>query len=409
MAEGRTKTFSSGKVIVLSSPSFLETSLIWREYEKGTQKKYHVPCLHCNELQVLQLAHLYYDRENKRVCYTCAACGVLIDEAEKAEMIRRGKWVAARPQMTGIHESYQYSGLVSPFETWAKVFRMYLEAARQAKKGDFKALQAFKNLTMGEPFKKPVGRILQGLERRIQEKRESYNLASLPKGVNTCFVDVQANRLESSVYHYAPDDTAWLLEHKVLKGDTMLAGVWEDLFEYMKATPIHGMGLDAGYQATHVINKVRELLGKVRQHRIRWIWPLHGKGTPFGQPAKDLWSRRVEPGRLVVTNVDSGKDLIMARAAMDITLPGALHFPTWLSKAQVQQLCAERPVTIEDQITKSQWVKRKGYDRNEMLDCAVGCLAIWQGLQLLIPGLRQRLRSTKSKRAQPAMRKQTWL
>ena len=105
-------------------------------------------------------------------------------------MVERGHWIAARPSMVGIHESYQYSGLISPFETWGKIFRMYLEAAREAKAGDFKALQAFVNLTMGEPFKKPVGRILQGLERTIQAKLESYNLATLPKGINTFFVDV---------------------------------------------------------------------------------------------------------------------------------------------------------------------------------------------------------------------------
>ena len=215
--------------------------------------------------------------------------------------------------------------------------------------------------------------------------------------------------MEGSLYHYTPDDSAWLLEHKVFKGDILLAGVWEELIEYMKVTPIHGMGIDAGYQATHILNKVRELLGKARQHRIRFIWPLHGKGTPYGKPAKDLWPRRVEPGRLVVTNVDSGKDLIVARASMDVTLPGALHFPTWLTRSQIKQLCAERPVTAEDQIRGTQWVKRKDHDRNELLDCAVGCLAIWQGLQLWIPGLRQRLRSGKKSHGKPKFREQGWL
>ena len=61
LAERRASTFIRRKVFVCSSPAIKSTSVIWREYEAGTQERYHCACPHCGTMQPLEIDQLLHD------------------------------------------------------------------------------------------------------------------------------------------------------------------------------------------------------------------------------------------------------------------------------------------------------------------------------------------------------------
>jgi hypothetical protein len=58
LARNRCKAFPRYKMLLISTPTIKEASHIEAEYDKSDQRRYHVPCPHCGEFQVLEWKHL---------------------------------------------------------------------------------------------------------------------------------------------------------------------------------------------------------------------------------------------------------------------------------------------------------------------------------------------------------------
>ena len=75
LAEARTRTFSwRSEVLLGSTPTIQGISRIEREYEASDQRRYFVPCPHCEHMQWLQFERLRWDKGRPETThYICEA------------------------------------------------------------------------------------------------------------------------------------------------------------------------------------------------------------------------------------------------------------------------------------------------------------------------------------------------
>lgn len=163
-ARQRQKSFRRRKALVNSKPS-LEGHGVHREFLEGSQERYHVPCPHCGEYQVLTWKQLRWegslraDAEEvlRTAKYHCIACQRVIPAAAKPQMLCRGVWaregttvdrdgtVRGTPKnATGEHRSFQLSSLYAPKLDFSYV------AAEFVRGGG--ATRQWVNGELGEPY-----------------------------------------------------------------------------------------------------------------------------------------------------------------------------------------------------------------------------------------------------------------
>jgi phage terminase large subunit GpA-like protein len=143
---------------------------------------------------------LAYLEETGQVAYVCSACGSLIDERHKTQMLERGRWV---PQFPGrpVH-GYSLSGLYSPLGmgfSWSEIWAQW-----KSSQGDSAKVKRFFNTTLGLAWREE-GESLEELS--LLSLREDYP-EKLPVLARTAFVDVQKDRLEMTVVDWGAEEEA---------------------------------------------------------------------------------------------------------------------------------------------------------------------------------------------------------
>lgn len=385
LAIKRTQNYDDRLIFENSTPTVKGASNIERDYGLSDQRRYYVPCPHCEYMQVLRWRQLRWNADDpSTVWYVCgdidpetgeltAGCGEMIEEHHKVAMLRGGEWRAERPgrAMVGFHIWAAYS----PFTSWPRLVEEWLLA-----QGSTEKLQVFINTVLGETWEDAGERIDPS---ELDTRRETYP-AEVPAGVGvlTAFVDVQKDRLEIAVKGWGEGQESWIIAHHRLVGDPMKDEVWERLdllrtkrwmHESGTTITIRSMGVDSGYQAERVYAYVRK-----RQREGVFA----SKGVPSrGAPLVRLASRRPNRAgvRVVSINPDAGKDLLFARLRLTMVGPGYMHFrdrfADGLDEAYLEQFGAEQAV-----IRYVNGVPRRVYEvigkrANEAIDLEVGCLA----------------------------------
>ena len=253
LAEERTAAYeASRKILRGSCPLISQTSKILREYSKGDQRKYVVPCKHCGKKQELKFkgvneetGAIYgidfkLDDEGvlieESVKYLCRYCqGEHIND-DKAWWYREGgkycEWVStARPQSLD-RRSYHLPALYSPvgMQTWTTQVKKWLDAwdVEADRVKDLDALQHFYNNVLGLPFEMR-GEALK-LERVVMHRRSIYFSGQIPNKaaekeaggkiqVLTCAVDVHKEHLDVQVIGWCKGSRFYSIEWLKLEGD----------------------------------------------------------------------------------------------------------------------------------------------------------------------------------------------
>lgn len=173
LADQRAKRFSNPKRIKTSTPT-LQRGLIWQAFLKGDQRRYFVPCPHCNkevvfawskEFTVLQKtgveAYVKWSPEAKNqdgswnyaevertAHFECPHCAGKITEEHKTRCIREGVWRATAKSPVN-SKSYHLSSLyaTSSQTSVGKLAVKFIQAKRS-----LLGLQGFINGDLAEPF-----------------------------------------------------------------------------------------------------------------------------------------------------------------------------------------------------------------------------------------------------------------
>lgn len=381
LARKRTATFWNRKLILTSTPTIKGLSRIEQAFGQSDQRRYHVPCPHCGEHQVLKWASVKWDEGKPETArYYCEHCGAGIDEADKPKMLLGGKWIADAPfaGTAGFHLSELYS----PWRKWAEVAADFLEA----KHGGTEMLKAWVNTSLGEVWEEQGDAIeAAGLLMRL----EQYERDGVPILATTVGVDVQKDRIECSVVGWGTGEEAWLIDHVILEGDTARPDVWQDLDALAREVKPTAMAVDSGYNS----DLVYQFCAK-----RRFAFAIKG-ASGFERPLIEDARRRAQRLRRAKRNgvrvepigVDSGKVLIYSRLRQAEPGPGYVHFPDdhAFDEEYFAQLTAEKLV-VKRRFGRAsqQWVQLR--PRNEALDCLVYALAALRLANLDLDQLAQR-------------------
>ncbi|MDP2433442.1 MAG: phage terminase large subunit family protein [Pseudomonadota bacterium] len=389
LAEARTRTFARRKIFIVSTPTIAGVSAIEREYEASDQRRYFVPCPHCGHRQWLRFEQLRWDKHQpETAAYVCETCDTAIAEHHKTAMLAAGEWraLAARNGRTaGFHLSSLYSPI--GWRSWRDIAAAW-ESAVNKESGSASAIKTFKNTELGETW------IEEGEApdwQRLLERREDYRIGSIPAGglLLVGGADVQKDRIEASIWAFGRGKEAWLIEHRVLMGDTARDTVWRQLAGILTETWTHASGaqmslariaLDTGFATQEAYAFVR----MAKDHRLMAV-----KGVPRGaaligtptavdvtQAGKKLrrgikvYSVAVGIAKLEFYNALRKAAEVDEDGVTAIYPAGFVHLPK-VDAEFIQQLCAEQLITRRNRngFPVREWQKTR--ERNEALDCYV--------------------------------------
>lgn len=272
MLEDRLSAYSSTyKRLDLSSPGIRGLCRIDERYEASDQRRYHMPCPHCQAEISFEWPGLQWTDDGHNVAYACPDCGSLIDEHHKPAMIQAGRWIPAHPGRPV--RGYTANALYYPIglgPRWADLVRMWLDS-----QNDPARLKTFINSRLAEAWEDPALRAAK--LHTLADRAEAYPLMVAPLGVAiiTAGVDTQDDRLEIQIVGWGKNLKAWTLGYIILPGDPADSAVWRAL-ETLLNTPIehvngHKLAIAAtnqdagGHKTENVYDFARQ--GSVRRYR----------------------------------------------------------------------------------------------------------------------------------------------
>ena len=394
LAEARTRTFARRKIFIVSTPTISGVSAIEREYEASDQRRYFVPCPHCSHRQWLRFEQLRWDKgQPDMATYRCESCEVPIAEHHKTWMLEHGEWRAMTPpdrdgsgsKTAGFHLSSLYSPV--GWRSWRDIAQAW-EAAVSKESGSAAAIKTFKNTELGETW------VEEGEApdwQRLVERREDYRVGTVPKGglLLVGGADVQKDRIEASIWAFGRSKEAWLVEHRVLMGDTARDTVWTQLeallgehwtHESGAALPLARFALDTGFATQDAYAFVRAC----RDARVMAVKGASRGAALIGTPTAvdvtrggrklrrgiKVFSVAVGIAKLELYNNLRKSASVAEDGVSTMFPPGFVHLPK-IDGEFIQQLCAEQLITRRDRngFPVREWQKVR--ERNEALDCYV--------------------------------------
>ncbi|MDP4201447.1 MAG: phage terminase large subunit family protein [Bacteroidota bacterium] len=376
LAEARTRTFPNRKILITSTPTTKESSAIWNEFKLTDQNHYEVPCPFCGAYQELLFENLVYEKNNPYSAkMKCVACGELIDERYKPQMLPSYRWIPACPENKSDKLiGFQISSLYSPLGwfSWGDIAAQYEESLE-----DPSRIKVFVNTVLGLPYEES-GEAPDWQALFNKSRLENHNPNVVPWMV--CFltagVDIQKDRIELEIVGWCADKQSYQIDYRVLLGNTTLPEVWDELAKVVDETfqredgvemTIQRMAVDTGYNTTEVHSFCR------RFHNSRVI-PIKGQdslGLPVSPPRQIDYNKNGKKiGRLKQWNV--GVSLLKSEFYSWLLLeqkPEGGYPPCYCHFLQQDQRYFEG-ITAEQYISKTRkW--KKVYERNEPLDCRI--------------------------------------
>jgi phage terminase large subunit GpA-like protein len=276
MLDDRTSSYpATYKHLFISSPGIKGLCRISELYEDSDQRRYYVPCLHCEAEQPLEWSGLHWNPDGSHVRYVCRECGAEIEEYHKTEMIKAGRWVPENPghkrRGYAVNCLYYQIGLGPRWATLVETWR--------GCQNDPAKLKTFINSRLAEAWEDPSMRKVK--MNAIQDRAESFRLRTVPLGVGslTAGVDTQDDRLEVQIVGWGKHLAGWTVDYIVLPGDPADDEVWLALTDLLNRPlehvnghlmPILATAIDCGGHRTEAVKDY------VRQKKIRRPMAIFG-------------------------------------------------------------------------------------------------------------------------------------
>lgn len=379
LAMARTRTFPRRKILMISTPTIEGASVIQKEFEKTRQRRYFVPCPHCNGMQTIEWERIRWEKGRPETAvWVCSFCEAEVQERHKPTMLANGEWRDTAdnredPLIIGYHLNSLYSPL--GWYSWADAAADWEEAQKDSTK-----LKVFINTVLGETWKEKGERPEW---QTLFDRRERYDLNRPPADVAiiTAGVDVQKDRLEVEVVGWAKGKVSFSLDYRVFVGDTSETSVWDELANMVSeqwervdgaVLPLSKMCIDTGYNTTQVYKFCR------RFHPSQVV-PVKGQDRQpvvISQPSPvDRTGKGKAAGslKLVSVGVSILKSelygfLKLQRKEDNVFPDGFCHFPDGYDEHFFKMLTAEQ---LQKEIVKGfpRYVWVKLHPRNEALDC----------------------------------------
>jgi phage terminase large subunit GpA-like protein len=383
LAEKRTSTFGAKrKIYKISTPTVDGLSVIQKEFDDTDQRKYYVPCPHCNEMQVLLFECLKWESGKYDTAkYFCPHCAAGIEERFKTKMLAAGEWRATVKSKRKTKRGYHISTLYSPLGwfSWGQIAEDYEKALK-----DDILMRTFVNTVLGEVYKEK-GEVPDW--NNIYDRRETYERNKPSKDVMfiTIGVDVQKTRLEYEVVGWCKGKRSYSIDYVVIPGDTSQDDVWNELAAVVNRTWVREdkrllnvklMAVDTGWNTQKVYDFCRRFPSTQ-------VLPVKGSSRPMGvmfSPPKmiDKTKYGTKIGKVKVWMVDGGmiKQEIYGWLKTRINEAGLIpngycHFPEYGPDYFKGLTGEEYRYTVNKRTGQTEYQWFKIFDNNEPLDCRV--------------------------------------
>ena len=401
LLEERMSNFSRRKLIIASTCSIKGQSLIEREYLASDQRRYHVPCPHCGELQILEwgtktdwgLKWLKTESGQARpdtAVYICRHCGSAIEEHKKEFMLANGIWIPQAPGAgMGKRAGFWLNKLYSPlgWKGWPSLVEEWEEVQVEKKKGNSAPLKKFLNSSLAETWEETG---TGGDAKALAARAEEYQLGIVPRGglMLTMGTDTQPDRLEARVWAFGRGEESWLVARHIIYGDPNLdenteGSPWTRLTE-IRSTPIlNASGSQMLIEATCIDtggHNANAVYAYCRNHAYANVLAIKGASTygkaVLGKPSLiDVsWRGKTQARSLKLWPIgtDTAKHLLYGRMRVTQVGPGYIHTPKGLELTdEYEQMTAARlmPVVVQGRASM-RWITPHGH-REEAGDCMV--------------------------------------
>lgn len=374
------------------------------------RRRYHLPCPHCGELQVLVFDRLRWegheaweklDREAMRalgaavsvgdlaVSYACVACDEPIFDADKGDMLEAGQWVSEgfapgeRPRSDRV--AFHISALYSPWVSWREVVAEAL--ASRAK--DAKKWQNFINSWLGEVFEEEATALAPELF--LERAAAMHPRGKAPSWTRAIVggVDVQQDHLWFVVRAAGSEGRRRTLDWGRLES-------WEELREVLgRSWPVEGLELELDLRALgiDVGGGQKALMGTRTDEAFRFValdparvWAVKGLGgdylpttaEPFGTAKSGKGKLLGVAVRMLNTQHYKSKISGLVRRTEPVVWEEAPH----VTREYARQMAAEHQVWRERREGKVGgqaylwWQKRAEGTPNHLLDASVYAEAV---------------------------------
>lgn len=411
LGDKRTEGSVYPKSVRMTTPKIKLGSLIEEEVENSDCfLKYHVPCPHCHEEQVLKwggkdepFGFKWLNDDPNTAHYTCEHCACVIENNDLPYMNERGVW---RDVERGIwideddyfrdsngvyinsprHVSFHIWTAYSPFVEWSQFVSEFIEAQAAIKKdGDISKLKTFVNTTLGETWADADdAERLDG--KTLYARREHYPKEGFTKRGLALMAgyDMQDDRVEGEIRAVGLNNESWLVDYFILRGDPSQPELWDRLHERTLKTYRREDGQELGLERVCFDSGghfATEVYGFSKRCGTGFVIPTKGAST-YGEPLINYPRKRNKHGVLLtMIGTDTAKDIIYNRLRLqadsyDEPISGFYHFPIadWCDLTYFTQLCNEYKIPKKHR-GKMMMVYDAGSRRNEPVDCAVGSLA----------------------------------
>lgn len=401
LLEERMSNFSRRKLIIASTCNIKGQSIIEAEYLASDQRKYHIPCPHCSETQVLLwgtnqdwgLKWLKTESGRARpetAVYICRHCGAAIEEHRKDSMLQNGIWLPDAPGAgMGKRAGFWLNKLYSPlgWKSWPSLVESWEKAQDQKRIGNSAPLKTFLNSTLAETWEETGS---GGDSKALAARAEDYDLGTVPRGglMLTMGVDTQPDRLEARVWAFGRGEESWLVARHIIYGDPNLdegteGSPWTRLTEIRRTPIMHTSGaqmiieatcIDTGGHNTHAV------YAYCRNHATASVLAIKGSNQAnkpvLGKPSliDVTWRGKTQTRslKLWLVGTDTAKHLLYGRMRLTNAGPGYIHTPKALLQTdEYEQMTAARlmPVVVQGK-QALRWITPHGH-REEAGDCMV--------------------------------------
>lgn len=388
LGKKRASTFWNRKILLVSTPTNKGASRIETAFEESDQRRYHVNCPDCGHSQVLRWSNVKWEEGKPETAkYACDDCGSLWDDAQRARVIKHGKWLSEKPtkKIAGFH----LSALYSPWTPLEDGVRDFLEAKKQPA-----TLRVWVNTFLGETWEES-GEQVDDYD--LSNRAEDWDAVPEDVVLLTAGIDVQDDRLEAEIVGWGKDEESWSIAYKTIHGDPSAPTVWRDLDEFLNQSFEHELGEDMIVRAAcidsggHHTQAVYKYVAPREGKRIFAIKGVGGEGRPIvGKPSKN----NIGKIKLFPVGVDTAKLLLFSRFKIAEPGPGYCHFPVGREDEYFKQLTAEKIATrYHKGFAKREFVKTR--TRNEALDVRVYAMAALSLLNVNLTSLAKQMEHRK--------------
>jgi endogenous inhibitor of DNA gyrase (YacG/DUF329 family) len=424
--EQRTRAQPMPFIARTSTPTDMDGA-IWTAYLNGDQRRYHVPCPHCQKLVVFGWSKQYtvlpiigceawikwdpgcrrqdgtwdLDRVATSTWAECPHCHEKIEDRDKSRMVRAGQWIATAPGSPGCR-SYH---LPSLYAVGVKTSFGFIAVDFLKKLRSLEGLRGWLNGTLAEPF---------ASQDRQGERVELIHAKYTPnaKAVRTMAVDCQLNSP-----HFWFTIREWIQGPEV---ETILIAsgscdTWEEVRDtqmkwsvmdpYVTVDSGHGAKSDAGVYVQCARFSVFEARRAAKPICLGWIpskgmphyktWKMEKSAlrTPFFEQRIDPFQGTSDAGKVEMILLEfSGhwfKDLLHEkrnanRAISDIGFRWSVTEEAATEEYWRHMDCEikERDRSKKTGAVRYLWKPRSERWPNHLLDCEVMQLALAMWLEL---------------------------